>query len=214
MIRRTVIAYALALALMGWTALMISPVAAQPTEFESYATSGDLTEAHADVFRLYWAFFDREPEVGGAQYWVSRYDQCDSLLDITWSFSNSGEFLARYGTLSDQQYIDLVYQNVLDRSPDDSGRQYWLALLGQGDLIRAEVMLYFSLSQEFRNQHPLPSDGQADRGCTDPNASSANDVYYANCTEARAAGAAPIRRGEPGYRPGLDRDDDGVACEI
>ena len=38
-------------------------------------------------------------------------------------------------------------------------------------------------------------------------------VYYANCTEARAAGAAPILRGEPGYRPALDRDDDGVACE-
>lgn len=38
-------------------------------------------------------------------------------------------------------------------------------------------------------------------------------VYYRNCDEARAAGAAPIRRGEPGYRPPLDRDDDGIACE-
>src|SRR5262249_44159302 len=31
-------------------------------------------------------------------------------------------------------------------------------------------------------------------------------VYYANCAEARAAGAAPLHRGEPGYRSGLDRD--------
>lgn len=38
-------------------------------------------------------------------------------------------------------------------------------------------------------------------------------VYYENCTAARAAGAAPIRRGEPGYGSHLDRDDDGVACE-
>lgn len=38
-------------------------------------------------------------------------------------------------------------------------------------------------------------------------------VYYRNCAEARAAGAAPIYRGQPGYRPGLDRDGDGVACE-
>ena len=36
---------------------------------------------------------------------------------------------------------------------------------------------------------------------------------FANCTEARAAGAAPIRRGEPGSGPHLDRDNDGVACE-
>jgi hypothetical protein len=38
-------------------------------------------------------------------------------------------------------------------------------------------------------------------------------VYYKNCAEARAAGAAPIYRGQPGYRPGLDRDGDGIACE-
>jgi cell envelope opacity-associated protein A len=41
----------------------------------------------------------------------------------------------------------------------------------------------------------------------------ATNVYYANCTAARAAGAAPIYRGEPGYRSALDRDDDGIACE-
>jgi hypothetical protein len=39
------------------------------------------------------------------------------------------------------------------------------------------------------------------------------DVYYKNCSEARAAGAAPIYQGQPGYRPGLDRDGDGIACE-
>lgn len=39
------------------------------------------------------------------------------------------------------------------------------------------------------------------------------DVYYANCAAARKAGAAPIFRGEPGYRSSLDRDGNGVACE-
>ena len=38
-------------------------------------------------------------------------------------------------------------------------------------------------------------------------------VYYRRCDDARAAGAAPIRVGEPGYREELDRDRDGVACE-
>ena len=36
---------------------------------------------------------------------------------------------------------------------------------------------------------------------------------YANCTEARAAGAAPVRIGEPGYGSHLDRDGDGIGCE-
>lgn len=37
--------------------------------------------------------------------------------------------------------------------------------------------------------------------------------YFSNCSEARAAGAAPLHAGEPGYRPGLDRDRDGTACD-
>ncbi|MCA1199157.1 excalibur calcium-binding domain-containing protein [Sphingomonas sp. R647] len=37
--------------------------------------------------------------------------------------------------------------------------------------------------------------------------------YYANCSAVRAAGAAPIRRGQSGYSRKLDRDGDGVACE-
>lgn len=36
---------------------------------------------------------------------------------------------------------------------------------------------------------------------------------FRNCAAARAAGAAPMRRGEPGYNPRLDGDNDGIACE-
>jgi len=36
---------------------------------------------------------------------------------------------------------------------------------------------------------------------------------FRNCTEARAAGAAPVMRGDPGYGPHLDRDSDGIGCE-
>jgi excalibur calcium-binding domain-containing protein len=46
-----------------------------------------------------------------------------------------------------------------------------------------------------------------------PDPAPAPDAYYANCTAARAAGAAPLYAGQPGYRPALDRDKDGVACE-
>ena len=37
--------------------------------------------------------------------------------------------------------------------------------------------------------------------------------YFANCSAARAAGAAPVRADDPGYAPHLDRDGDGVGCE-
>lgn len=38
-------------------------------------------------------------------------------------------------------------------------------------------------------------------------------VSYSGCREVRAAGKAPLQRGEPGYRTWMDGDNDGVACE-
>ncbi|WP_414826644.1 DUF1524 domain-containing protein [Arthrobacter sp. Soil763] len=46
-----------------------------------------------------------------------------------------------------------------------------------------------------------------------PAAADPAGAYYANCAAVRAAGAAPIRRGQPGYSSRLDRDGDGVGCE-
>lgn len=40
-----------------------------------------------------------------------------------------------------------------------------------------------------------------------------SEPYYKNCAEVRAAGKAPLRKGDPGYAEHLDRDGDGVACE-
>ncbi|MFI7744632.1 excalibur calcium-binding domain-containing protein [Kocuria rhizosphaericola] len=47
----------------------------------------------------------------------------------------------------------------------------------------------------------------------EPAAPAAPAAAFANCTAAKAAGAAPLYAGSPGYAPKLDRDGDGVACE-
>jgi hypothetical protein len=46
-----------------------------------------------------------------------------------------------------------------------------------------------------------------------PAAPAPSSVYFGSCADAKAAGAAPLYSGQPGYRAGLDRDRDGVACE-
>jgi endonuclease YncB( thermonuclease family) len=58
---------------------------------------------------------------------------------------------------------------------------------------------------------PKPAPVQTTEEAPAPEQDSA--AYYKNCTAAKAAGAAPLYRGEPGYRAALDRDGDGVACE-
>lgn len=55
----------------------------------------------------------------------------------------------------------------------------------------------------------------ARKSSTAPNRAYAalGSTYFRNCTAARAAGAAPVRVGDPGYARHLDRDGDGVGCE-
>ena len=67
--------------------------------------------------------------------------------------------------------------------------------------------------------HEADSDRQAEaQACAEPGTETLYPTgqahtLAANCAEARAAGAAPIHRGEPGYSRKLDRDGDGIACE-
>jgi endonuclease YncB( thermonuclease family) len=44
-------------------------------------------------------------------------------------------------------------------------------------------------------------------------AASTSSWSYRNCAQARAAGAAPLYRGQPGYGAHMDGDGDGIACE-
>ncbi|WP_331713394.1 excalibur calcium-binding domain-containing protein [Noviluteimonas gilva] len=62
--------------------------------------------------------------------------------------------------------------------------------------------------------HRGPAANAAPKANVAPRSSlNSESVYFRNCSEARAAGAAPVRRGDPGYAPHLDRDNDGVGCE-
>ncbi len=60
-------------------------------------------------------------------------------------------------------------------------------------------------------EEPLPPSVPAPR--TPAAAPGGGSVRYPNCAAVRAAGAAPLHRGDPGYRPALDGDGDGSACE-
>ncbi|MEH7787032.1 excalibur calcium-binding domain-containing protein [Bacillus thuringiensis] len=48
---------------------------------------------------------------------------------------------------------------------------------------------------------------------TQPASGNTSSAYYKNCAAVRAAGKAPLHKGQPGYDSHLDRDGDGVACE-
>ena len=75
----------------------------------------------------------------------------------------------------------------------------------------AEASASAEASEQAVQDEPAQPEEPAQRPQQDPKKSTS--TYYANCTEAKAAGAAPMYEGDPGYRSGLDRDHDGIACD-
>lgn len=107
--------------------------------------------AKAAVYRLYCAYFLRFPESSGYAFW---YDEFSSnrrdLNNISNFFASSPEFDERYGNLTDAEFVELIYRNVMQREAEPGGEVFWNAQLAANNYSRGEVMLFFSQSDEFR----------------------------------------------------------------
>ncbi len=100
------------------------------------------------VTRLYQAYLQRPPDAAGLNYWRGQRAAGTSLRSVSQLFSEAPEFRTLYGQLSNAQFVDLVYRNVLEREPDAEGRTYWNNRLATG-LTRGELMIGFSESTEY-----------------------------------------------------------------
>ncbi len=117
-----------------------------------FAAQVSASTGHARVWRLYQAFFLRQPDDEGFLYWVQVRNNGASLSDIAYQFAQGTEFRNRYGNLSHAQFVDLAYNNVLCRVPDDDGRAYWTGLLNSGALTRWDMVINFAELREYLNR--------------------------------------------------------------
>lgn len=117
------------------------------TYFDAGATEGSL-------YRLYRAYFIREPDSAGFTYWYFATLKGETMAQISDHFARSNEFDERYGSLTDEAFVDLVYKNVLGRDRDQAGSSYWLRRL-DSDMSRGTFMLRFSDAGEYRARTSL-----------------------------------------------------------
>jgi len=102
------------------------------------------------ITRLYTAFFQRQPEQDGFEFWTDAYSSGAWNLDkMARHFVVSDEFVQTYGSLTNAEFIDLIYQNVQGRAGDPTGRAFWLGQLDSGLMTRGRVMIFFSESEEY-----------------------------------------------------------------
>jgi murein DD-endopeptidase MepM/ murein hydrolase activator NlpD len=109
------------------------------------------------VVRLYNAYFGRYPDQSGFDYWVGQLRAGRSLTAIANHFADSSEFRRTFGELTDDGFIDTVYQNVLGRSADSGGRDFWMRRLDSGSVSRGRLMIEFSESSENRRKRRIPT---------------------------------------------------------
>ena len=83
------------------------------------------------IFNLYGTL-DRQPDINGYKYWVDANQIGMSLQDISKKFIASFEFTSKYGAdISDQQFINKTYLNILDRPADAGGLDWWQTQIAQ-----------------------------------------------------------------------------------
>jgi hypothetical protein len=105
---------------------------------------------NGEIYRLYEAALGRAPDPTGQAYWASELASGVSETQVAQGFVGSAEFQSDYGAnLSPTAFVTLLYQNVLDRAPDQAGLNAWVGQMQQG-MSEASVVLGFSDSTEFR----------------------------------------------------------------
>jgi hypothetical protein len=115
-------------------------------------TGADGTTNVDPVVRLYRAYFLRDPDVGGFDYWVGQRRRGRSLAWTSNAFVATPEFRTLYAGAGNVEFVRRVYDNVLGRPADQAGLDYWAGEIDSGRRTRGAVMLGFSESAEHRNR--------------------------------------------------------------
>jgi Domain of unknown function (DUF4214) len=128
-----------------------TPLAPQITRlhFDDGAIALDIDGTAGQVYRLYQAAFNRQPDLPGIGFWINAMGTGMPFLEVANAFYQSPEFKSIYGV--NPTYSELVtryYRNALRREPDPAGFSFWVNLLTSGVLTPAQVLVSFSESLE------------------------------------------------------------------
>lgn len=97
---------------------------------------------------MYIAYFNRAPDAVGLDYWASNIYEGATVSQVARNFSASPEALATFGSVSASSstteltnFVNGVYQNVLNRASDVSGLVYWVSELKAGSVAPGDFIL-------------------------------------------------------------------------
>ncbi|PXX44923.1 DUF4214 domain-containing protein [Undibacterium pigrum] len=121
-------------------------------QFADMSVALDINSTAGVAYRIYQAAFNRTPDLPGLGYWIGQMDKGSTLNQVAASFVISAEFKQLYGAnISDNAFLTALYSNVLHRTPDQAGFDYWNGQVSKG-MTRADILASFSESTENQVQ--------------------------------------------------------------
>jgi hypothetical protein len=114
----------------------------------------DINGSAGAAFRLYQAALDRPAEKAGLGFWIYQLDRGLTLDDMVQDIINTQpEFIKKYGANpTDTEFVNLLYANVLHRTPDAAGYDFWVKALTNHDTTHVGIVKFFSESPENQAQ--------------------------------------------------------------
>lgn len=122
-------------------------------KFTDKSMAFDIAGNAGKAYRVYKAAFARDPQSGdmsGLGFWISRIDNGMDMVEVAARFIDSPEFRGLYGqSPSNADFLTKVYTNVLGRTPDQGGYNWWLNELNTNPTkTKAKVLADFAESSE------------------------------------------------------------------
>ena len=93
------------------------------------------------VEKLYLAYYERPADKEGFAYWTQKLKSGQTLEKITKEFMNSEEAEQLYKNTTLKEKIEMIYQTLFDREPDENGLEFYLNKTKSGKYTDADVVL-------------------------------------------------------------------------
>ncbi|UOD51494.1 DUF4214 domain-containing protein [Orrella daihaiensis] len=107
--------------------------------------------AYQELDHLYEEVLGRSPDVEGLTYWVEQMSQGATLQDVAQALAESTEFKQLYGTPSEEQLVEELYEAILDRAPDTEGLSHWVEALVVHEATEGELIISLLTSAESQS---------------------------------------------------------------
>jgi|GEM_PF-732317 len=97
------------------------------------------TEFLSMAQEFYIGYYGRPADPSGLEYWANRFDQSDNLDDALTAFGASAEYTDNFGSLTNSELINNLYQQMFGRDAGTEGLEFYTARLESGEASLASI---------------------------------------------------------------------------